>query len=77
MTYSRYANITQEQKDRIVRVYKSKVGIYPTGQAVAITAAEAWELSDRQWNSKKGSDIFAATLATLVMSGNVELVGGM
>ena len=71
--FTRYANLTTEQKDHIVATYKESLKFYPPDQAIACTANDALGLTDRQWNSKIGADAFAATLATLVMAGTVEV----
>ena len=74
MKFTRYANITDEQKNGIVAKFREVRELYPTDQAVSITANDFWKLTNRQWNSKAGADVFAATLAVLVMKRQLNLV---
>lgn len=72
--FTRYANITPAEREAIIDQYNYYREQTTPGHAVACTAARAWELSDRQWNGKTGSDCFAATLAVLVMKKEIQLV---
>lgn len=65
--FTRYANLTAEDKVTILANYKDQRTLYPVNQAVSCTAVDCFVLSDRQWNGKIGADAFAATLAILVM----------
>ena len=73
--FTRYANITDADKKAIVDTYHyyRQTGCSNVGHAIACTAARAFDLSDRQWNAKIGSDAFAATLAWLVIEKEVSL----
>ena len=68
-----YANLSDEQRQRVIAEFDG-VRAYATDvkHAVAI-AARKLVRTDRGWNGKAGTDAFAAALATLVMSGHVEL----
>ena len=68
-TFTRYANLTVDDKIRIVSIYNvnREMGSQP-GHSAAIAASEAFELTERQWNGKMGSDAFAAVCAVLVMA---------
>lgn len=73
--FTRYANITDADKTAIVENYQyyRQTGCSHVGHAVACAAARAFDLTDRQWNGKIGSDAFAATLAWLVIEKQVSL----
>lgn len=77
MTFTRYANITDDQKEEILKeleTYKQISGVSGTvGHAAACIASRVFELTTSQWNSKIGADAFAATLAVLAMNGEVNL----
>lgn len=74
MNFTRYANITSEQRTGIVEKFRELNKVYPTDQAIACTADDFWGLSNKQWSGKLGADVFAATLAVLVMEKEVRLV---
>jgi len=73
--FTRYANLTEEQQDRIVDAfrYARDVGRSDPGHAAACAACNGLSLTTKQWNSKIGSDAFAAALTTLVMKGEINL----
>lgn len=73
MTKCNYANVTEEQKEKVIETYNAWVQMdgIGAGQAVSIAATRAFGLTDRQWNGKAGTDAFASALAILVMSKQV------
>lgn len=76
MTFTRYSNITEEQKAEILKElenYKQMNPLGSTGHAAACIASSVFRLTTRQWNSKVGADAFSATLAVLAMNGKVNL----
>jgi len=74
MKFTRYANLTEEQKDRIVDSYRyAKFMGSDAGHATSCAAVNGLGLTDKQWNGKIGSDAFAATMAVLVMRGEITL----
>ena len=75
MKFRDYANLTNEQREEIIKTfrYARDIGATDAGHASAIAAGQGLQLTDRQWNGKTGSNAWAATLATLVMAGEIEL----
>lgn len=76
MKFTRYGNITEEQKAEILKeleTYKQMNPFGSTGHAAACIANSVFQLTNRQWNSKIGTDAFSATLTVLAMSGKVNL----
>ena len=72
--FTRYASLDAAQRSAIVEEYRTAKQQTSTNHAVAIAAHRALcNRNDRTWNSKTGSDAFAATLATLVMRGEIVL----
>lgn len=72
-----YANRTEEIKDKMseeLHKWLSLTGKYAdAGHLTSCVANSAYDLTTRQWNGKAGSDAFASTLATLVMSGKIKI----
>ena len=75
MKFTRYANLTEEQKNRIVDAfhYARDIGNSDPGHAAACAACNGLDLTTKQWNSKIGADAFAAALGVLVMKGEIKL----
>ena len=75
-TFTRYSNISEEQKAKILSEfehYELTAPLGDVGHAAACIARSVFEFSNRQWSGKNGNDAFAATLAVLAMSGKVKL----
>ena len=78
-TFKRYADLTNEQRGAIMETFRSYDVLcqHDVGHAVACTAHSVFfGANDRGWNSKRGSDAFAATLAVLAMNDSIKLVVG-
>ena len=76
MTFTRYANVTEEQTEEILKqyeLYKEMNSCGDTGHAAACIGNSVFRLTTNQWNSKIGADVFAATLTVLAMNGKVNL----
>jgi len=75
-THTRYANLTDEQREAIVRTFRewSSLPGIEVGQAVSCAAKDGLGLTINQWNSKQGEDAFASALGVLVMRNEVNLV---
>ena len=76
--FTRYANTTPDdvKTASIAFWYAMRLGATDAGHACAIAARDAFGLTDRQWNGKLGTDVFAATLAMLVMNGDINIKPG-
>lgn len=75
MNFKDYANLTEKQQEDIVKWYHyaKDMGATDPGHAAAIAASHAFNLSNRAWNGKTGSNAFAAALAVLVMRKEINL----
>ena len=64
-------------KERIIELYESELVLHgkhaEAGHLAACVAHRAYNLTDRQWNGKAGSDAFASTLTTLVMAKRIKI----
>jgi hypothetical protein len=69
----RYANLTSEDRGRIIKAFRDAMerGATDEKHAMAIATKEAFDLSDKAWNGKTGDDCFASTCAVLVMTNEV------
>ena len=69
-----YSQLTSVEKGRILQAFDG-ASFYATDvrHAVAIAAHNGLQLTNREWNSKRGADSFAAALAALVMAGRIAL----
>lgn len=69
-----YADLTEEQKLAILRKYDAALPLATDpAHAVVIASHDVLCPSIRGLNGKKGSNAFAAALATVVMADRVEL----
>lgn len=67
--FKNYANLTDEQRDEIVKVYNQWVQMdgITVGQAISCAAKDVFKLTIKQWNAKIGSNAFAAVCGVLIM----------
>lgn len=78
MTFKRYANITEEQREMALTLFDEYCRINPygdVGHAAACIAADRrmFGMTNKQWNSKIGGDAWTAILGILVMNKKVNL----
>lgn len=69
--FTRYANLTKEQKQKVIARYRGQrlMGSDP-GHAAACAAHDVLLAGDdRKWNSKIGSDAYAAVAGLLLLEG--------
>lgn len=63
-----YADISLETKSIIIAKFNEALswGAH-VGQAISCAAHDAFQLTDREWNGKTGSNAFATACAVLIM----------
>lgn len=74
MPFTRYANTTNEDCVKVVQEFENAMEWgADIKQAIAIAAHRGFDLTIKQWNSKMGTDAFAAACAILIMRGAVQV----
>ena len=71
-----YANLTQAQRDEIIKQFRGAKEIAGYDDPLHFTAIAAHNVlskTTRALNGKKGSNAFAAALATLVMAKEISV----
>ena len=70
-----YANITDDQRANILKEFDWTIKMNGGDffHAAASAAKHGLNLSDRQWNSKIGTNAYAAACVIIIMSGRVQL----
>jgi hypothetical protein len=74
--FTSYAKITETQKQELIKQYRyaRRMGS-DVGHAVTCAAHNALcNYSSRAWQSQKGTNSFAAAMATLMIAGEIKLV---
>lgn len=66
--FTRYAHLSRWQHVIIWEHWAWVCTQTDQGHAMSITAKDVFSLTDRQWNSKIGADVFAAVCASVCMS---------
>lgn len=69
-----YANLTDDERNEIVRQYNYavKMGATDAGHAAAIAATNAFNLTTRQWNCNIGTNCYAMAVAVLFHNGIIK-----
>jgi len=68
-----YANLTQDQRDGIVKSFKMWKSMGCTPEHATACAVDALKLTERARNGKAGTNAWAAVLATLVMAKEITI----